>query len=126
MLEGRRVVHRGRNTVFRKASRGFLGIAGRFARLVSLACHDLRTPLATVQGFARRRSSASRTLGEPADRYMEMISPERMQMAELLDALALVARIESGRYEPGLVDADTRELVARRPRLVERARHRCR
>ena len=24
----------------------------RFARLVSLACHDLRTPLATVVGFA--------------------------------------------------------------------------
>ena len=23
-----------------------------FARLVSLACHDLRTPLATVHGFA--------------------------------------------------------------------------
>ena len=24
-----------------------------FARFVSLACHDLRTPLATVSGFAR-------------------------------------------------------------------------
>jgi len=25
----------------------------RFPRLVSLACHDLRTPLATIYGFAR-------------------------------------------------------------------------
>ena len=37
--------------------------ADSFARFVSLACHDLRTPLATVSGFAhtlRRMRSASR------------------------------------------------------------------
>ena len=29
-----------------------------FARLVSLACHDLRTPLATVHGFATTLGAA--------------------------------------------------------------------
>src|ERR671922_252139 len=57
-----------------------------FVRLVSLACHDLRTPLATVHGFAR---TISRTGGleEPASRYLEMIEAASGQLAELLDQL---------------------------------------
>ncbi len=81
-----------------------------FARLVSLACHDLRTPLATVHGFA---TTLTRTIGleAPADRYVEMIEAASSQMAELLDELSLVARIEGGRYEPTLRDADTLALA---------------
>jgi signal transduction histidine kinase len=87
-----------------------------FARLVSLACHDLRTPLATVNGFARTLERAVE-LEPPADRYVEMIVAAVSQLDELLDELALVARIESGRYEPNLQPIDTlalaRETVAR-------------
>jgi signal transduction histidine kinase len=81
-----------------------------FARLVSLACHDVRTPLATVHGFVK---TLERTveLEAPADRYVEMIEAASGQMAELLDELALAARIESGRYEPALRDADTLALA---------------
>src|ERR671922_2698447 len=81
-----------------------------FVRLVSLACHDLRTPLATVHGFAR---TISRRGGreEPASRYLEMIEAASGQMAELLDELSLVARIEAGRYEPALGEADSLELA---------------
>jgi signal transduction histidine kinase len=77
-----------------------------FARLVSLACHDVRTPLATVHGFVK---TLERTveLEAPADRYVEMIEAASGQMAELLDELALAARIESGRYDPALREADT-------------------
>jgi signal transduction histidine kinase len=83
---------------------------GYFARLVSLACHDVRTPLATVHGFVK---TLERTLElePPADRYFEMIGLASAQMAELLDELSLVARIESGRYDPGLRDADTLEIA---------------
>src|SRR5262249_10055057 len=70
-----------------------------FPRLVSLACHDLRTPLATVHGFARTLSRRTE-LAPPADRYMEMIEAAAGQLAELLDELSLAARIESGRYDP--------------------------
>lgn len=81
-----------------------------FARLVSLACHDVRTPLATVHGFA---TTLTRTvqLEAPADRYVEIISAASAQMAELLDELSLVARIEGGRYDPALRDADTLSLA---------------
>ena len=81
-----------------------------FARLVSLACHDVRTPLATVHGFAK---TLTRTveLEAPADRYVEMIEAASAQMAELLDELSLVARIESGRYDPGLREVDTLSLA---------------
>src|SRR3954470_9826733 len=81
-----------------------------FARLVSLACHDVRTPLATVHGFVK---TLERTveLEAPADRYVEMIEAASGQMAELLDELALAARIEAGRYDPALREVDTLELA---------------
>ena len=81
-----------------------------FARLVSLACHDLRTPLATVHGFARTLTRTA-MLEAPADRYLEMIDQASSQLAELLDELALAARIEAGRYDPTLRAVDTLELA---------------
>ena len=81
-----------------------------FARLVSLACHDLRTPLATVHGFATTLTRTAQ-LEPPAYRYVEMIEAASKQIAELLDELSLAARIESGRYEPALREADTLELA---------------
>jgi signal transduction histidine kinase len=94
-----------------------------FSRLVSLACHDLRTPLATVHGFARTLSRGG-GLEPPADRYVEMIDAASAQLAELLDELSLAARIESGRYEPTLREADTLELArAAAARLEEERVH---
>lgn len=81
-----------------------------FAQFVSLACHDLRTPLATVSGFAYTLQQ-SEPLGEPAARYVAMIQAASEQIAALLEDLGLAARIESARYEPILTDADTLELV---------------
>lgn len=92
-----------------------------FAHLVALACHDLRTPLATVSGFAHTLERLEE-LRPPADRYVEMILAGAEQMTELLEELALVARIESGRYQPALVEADTLELAsAAAGRLGEKA-----
>src|SRR3954466_15453641 len=50
-------------------------------------------------------------LGEPKQRYMEMIDMASRQLAELLDELGTAARIESGRYEPGLQEVDSLELA---------------
>jgi signal transduction histidine kinase len=81
-----------------------------FARLVSLACHDLRTPLATVQGFAKTLLRMEVT-PEQLERYLGLIDAASSELAELTDRLALAARIEGGRYEPVRREADSLELA---------------
>jgi signal transduction histidine kinase len=81
-----------------------------FSRLVSLAAHDLRTPLATIHGFAQTLVRMG-DLGDPNQRYVEMIDAASRQLAELLDELGLAARIEGGRYEPNVQPVDTAELA---------------
>ncbi len=81
-----------------------------FARLVSLACHDLRTPLATVNGFARTLERTT-PLEAPADRYLEMIVAAAKQLDELIDELSLVARIRGERYDPTIEEVDTRAIA---------------
>jgi signal transduction histidine kinase len=81
-----------------------------FAQLVSLACHDLRTPLATASGFAHTLERLD-TLEDPAARYVEMIGAAADQLAGLLDLLSIAARIESGRFEPQLQEQNARELA---------------
>jgi signal transduction histidine kinase len=87
-----------------------------FARFVSLACHDLRTPLATVSGFAH--TLRQNEIGQPADRYVEMIQAASGQIAEILDELGMAARIEAGRFAPNLSEADTLELAEAAAGLV--------
>jgi signal transduction histidine kinase len=88
-----------------------------FARFVSLACHDLRTPLATVSGFAHTLDRLEQ-LEESASRYVGMILAATEQLTDLLDELGLAARIEGGRYDPALVEVDTRELASLAAGLV--------
>jgi signal transduction histidine kinase len=87
-----------------------------FARFVSLACHDLRTPLATVSGFAHTLRQSE--IGQPADRYVEMIQAASGQIADILDDLGLAARIEAGGFAPNLSEADTLELAGAAAGLV--------
>jgi signal transduction histidine kinase len=82
----------------------------RFPRVVSLACHDLRTPLATIYGFARTLTRAG-DLDERSMRFLGMIEEASEQMTGLLDELGVAARIEGGRWEPALREADTLELA---------------
>jgi signal transduction histidine kinase len=81
-----------------------------FARLVSLAAHDLRTPLATIHGFAQTLVRMG-DLEPPKDRYVGMIAAASRQLAELLDELSLASRIEADRYEPNIQPSDTLELA---------------
>jgi signal transduction histidine kinase len=75
-----------------------------------LACHDLRTPLATVHGFA---NTLARTEGldETSARYVSMIEAASGQIAELIDELSVAARLAAGRYDPPLRAVDTLELA---------------
>ncbi len=77
-----------------------------FERLVMLAAHDLRTPLATIFGFSRTLGRDA-TLGEQQRKYVEMIETASGQLTELIAELSLVSRIEAGRYQAKLEDADS-------------------
>jgi signal transduction histidine kinase len=81
-----------------------------FVRLTSLAVHDLRTPLATVSGFARTLERTE--LDERAKHFVTLMVAACDQLAGLLDDLGLAARIESGLWEPNLQTTDTRELAS--------------
>ncbi len=67
----------------------------RFVELVGLACHDLRTPLATVGGFAKTlvREESSRSA---SPRFVEMIDEAAEQMSGLIEELGLAARLDLG------------------------------
>jgi signal transduction histidine kinase len=92
------------------SSRRVAAADSSFPRLVSLAAHDLRTPLATIHGFAQTLVRMG-DLGEPKQKYVEMIDTASRQLAELLDELGTAARIEDGRYEPSLQALDTLDLA---------------
>ena len=77
-----------------------------------LACHDLRTPLATVHGFAHTLARVE-GLDETSARYVEMIASASGQLAELIDELSVAARVAAGRYDPPLRVVDTLELARR-------------
>jgi signal transduction histidine kinase len=81
-----------------------------FARAVLLACHDLRTPLATVSGFAKTLARAE-GLDERRATFAALIDAAAGEIAGLAEDLSLLAEIEGGRYEPKLVEADTLDLA---------------
>jgi signal transduction histidine kinase len=86
-------------------------VAADFPSLVSLACHDLRTPLATVQGFAKTMLRQDELDEEKRLRYLGLIDAASDELVVLLDLISLAARIENGRYDPVLHEADSLALA---------------
>lgn len=85
--------------------------AERFPTLVELACHDVRTPLAAIVGFAKTMIRTG-DLPEREVRFVGIIDEAAAQIVGLLDQLGLAARIESGRYLPAPALSNTLELAA--------------
>ncbi len=73
-----------------------------------------------MSGFARTLQRTS--LGDPEDKYVEMMVAASNQLAELLEDVGLVARIESGRWEPNVQEVDSLELARSAAGAVEGAR----
>jgi K+-sensing histidine kinase KdpD len=81
-----------------------------FAAQVSSACHDLRTPLATVFGFARTLERHG-GLDERQGRYVGMVIAASQELIRLIDDLAVLARIEAGTFVPRAEAVDVRDLA---------------
>jgi signal transduction histidine kinase len=70
-----------------------------FPKLIGLACHDLRTPLATVRGFMRTLA-AHGDFDEASREWLNLVDEASAELAGLIDQLSLAARIEAGEYDP--------------------------
>jgi signal transduction histidine kinase len=81
----------------------------KFVQFMRTACHDLRTPLAVVSGFARTLTRTD--LEPPVDRHVQMIMDASDQLEELLDELAILVSIEGGGFDPPRDDVDSLELA---------------
>jgi signal transduction histidine kinase len=92
--------------------------AERFPRLVSLACHDLRTPLATIYGFARTLTRSG-DYDDRTMRFLGMIEAAAEQMTAQLDDLGVAARIKGGRFDPLIREADTLDLARSEDARIE-------
>ena len=91
-----------------------------FARLVSLACHDLRTPLATVRGFAHTLARSER-LDEPTAALRRDDRRRRRRSSPSCSTSSrLAARIEGGRYEPNAASGRHARAGAGRGRAARR------
>jgi signal transduction histidine kinase len=87
-----------------------MAIDPRFSELVSLACHDLRTPLATVAGFAATLLRHGE-LDEKSTRYVTLIETAAGQLGLITDDLSTAARVAGERYEPSRETRDSLELA---------------
>ena len=82
----------------------------RFPDLVSLACHDIRTPLATISGFAGTLIRMG-GLDPQMERYVGLIEAAAQQITELTDQLSAAARVENGRLDSSRAVHDSLELA---------------
>lgn len=82
----------------------------RVRRFVADASHELRTPLATIMGYAELTRRAS-TDPDSMTHAMRRIHSESGRMADLVEDLLLLARLDSGRPLER-ADVDLSQLVA--------------
>jgi signal transduction histidine kinase len=82
----------------------------RLAEVVRLASHDLRTPLATISGFAKTMVRGG-ALPEREARFAGMIDEAAEQLAALVGQLSLAGALVSGRHRPVVEEVDTLELA---------------
>jgi len=96
------------------------------SQFLSMASHELKTPLTAMSGFvqlALRRSRRRLELGHPTpeewaqehevmSQHLEALSRQTNKLARLVDELLDVSRIESGKIEFEFGPVDLAELVA--------------
>ncbi len=79
---------------------------------ISLASHQLRTPLASIRWYIELLDGdEKKSLSADQKSYFEEIGKASGRMANLLEALLHVARIDSGAITPDFQDINLRDLI---------------
>jgi hypothetical protein len=92
-------------------------VPDQFPEVISRACHDLRTPLASAYGFARTLERLGAVEGDNA-RYLAVVVEAAEELGRLIDCLALLARAEDGRLVLDPSEVDSSELAVAALQLV--------
>jgi hypothetical protein len=92
-------------------------VPDQFPEVISRACHDLRTPLASAYGFARTLERLGAVDGENV-RYLAIVVEAAEELGRLIDCLALLARAEDGRLVLDRTVVESSELAAAALELV--------
>ena len=94
------------------------------SRFISMVSHDLKTPLAAIEGAADNvLAEVAGPVSDPQRRYLEMIRDSSGRLSGMIGDLLDLSRIESGRLilEPELLDLrlETENVLAGMRPLVE-------
>jgi signal transduction histidine kinase len=81
------------------------------SELVSNVSHELRTPLASILGFSAVMLDRDLSMPEMR-RYLEVVRTEARRLAELLNDLLDLQRIEQGTLELRIDDVDLNDLLS--------------
>jgi signal transduction histidine kinase len=92
-------------------------VADDFPDVISRACHDLRTPLASAFGFARTLERLGGVEGDNA-RYLSLVVEATEELGRLIDCLALLARAQDGRVVLERSTVESSELAVEAVALV--------
>ena len=80
-------------------------------RFVSDASHELRTPIAVIQGYVNMLDRWGKTDESVLDESIEALKAESDHMQELVEALLFLARGDSGRNALNRIDVNMAEAV---------------
>jgi len=80
-------------------------------QFISMASHQLRTPLTSLRWYTERLLKNHENLTEKQQEAVEVIHESTMHMAKLVDDLLNLSRIESGKLKPEKVEMDLAQIV---------------
>ena len=86
------------------------------SQFLSLASHELKTPLTTVLGYIelfQRRASKENTLNERDQRTLQIIADQMQRLNKMIMSLLDISRIEAGQLSVEQVPLDVYALVKR-------------
>lgn len=75
------------------------------------ACHELRSPLAVVYGFARMLENAANLDEEATAKYVTQIVRSAERLDHMLDDLSKIGRIAAGRMHPSYEHVPLRSVI---------------
>ena len=83
------------------------------ADFVANASHELRTPLSSLIGFIETLRGPARDDSEARERFLEIMEDQAQRMANLIDDLLSLSRIEMQEHTPPSGETNLREMLTR-------------